>query len=570
MYNKFQIGFKAKQRTSDHILVLKTLIDSYIKQGKKLYTCFIDFAQCFDTVWRDGLFYKLLKYNIGGSFYGILRSMYQNNVCSVKVSGGRTEPFYCNNGVKQGCTLSPSLFNLYVNDLPEIFDTQCDPVTLNTTSLNCLMYADDLILLSGTENGLQKCLDRLELYCSQWHLSLNLSKTKTVIFRRNGHKLKAPCFRYGNQNVESADSYCYLGLTLKSNGDFKEAVQLLCDKATKASFCLTKSLGNHNQNIQICLRLYDSMIKPILLYGSEVWGAFVLDFEKLFTESEEKTKLYDTVKIEQNHMKFCKYLLGVHRFSTNNGVRGELGRFPLILVVICSLVSFWHRLTNLDPNDMLVAECLPALLEQNSSKNWIVAVKCILEKLDLQHVWESPSTLSAKQLKKCLNAKMKNMYCNQWYKDIWNDNRGNTQHANKLRCYRGFKQGFAPEPEPYLMHIKDKHMRSNLTKLRISAHKLQIEKGRHYPQYRPAKERICRACNIGLVESEVHFVLYCDLYNDERRIMMDGINNIYPVFSTLSDVDKFNYLMSVAEADTCNTVATYIRDSFTKRSQLIT
>lgn len=88
-YNKFQIGFKAKHCTTDHILVLKTLIDKYLKQKGKLYTCFVDFAQCFDTVWRDGLFYKLLKYNIGGLFYKVLRNMYTDSFCSVKVTGGK-------------------------------------------------------------------------------------------------------------------------------------------------------------------------------------------------------------------------------------------------------------------------------------------------------------------------------------------------------------------------------------------------------------------------------------------------------------------------------------------------
>ncbi len=73
-----------------------------------------------------------------------------------------------------------------MNDLPDIVDSQCDPVQLNVTSLNCLMYADDLVLLSSTESGLQNCLDRLHAYGNQWHLRINMTKTKTLIFRRNG------------------------------------------------------------------------------------------------------------------------------------------------------------------------------------------------------------------------------------------------------------------------------------------------------------------------------------------------------------------------------------------------
>ncbi len=109
--------------------------------------------------------------------------------------------------------------------------------------------------------------------------------------------------------------------------------------------------------------------------------------------------MYDNVTIEHVHLKYCKYILGVHRLATNNAIRGELGRFPLLLEAICSLVSFWHRLTELDPSTSLVAERLSDLKEQNIPTNWIGSIQTILEKLDLGHVWESPSSLSGNKLK---------------------------------------------------------------------------------------------------------------------------------------------------------------------------
>ncbi len=178
-----------------------------------------------------------------------------------------------------------------------MFDASCDSVKLATTSLNCLMYADDLVILSSSETGLQSCLTRLHSYCIKWHLSANMNKTKILIFRRNGRKLKAPEFLYGNQKVDIEEAYCYLGLTLTSNGDFKEAMQLLLDKATKASFSLSRALGNHNHSVNVALKLYESTVKPVLLYGSEVWGAFSINFEKLLCDTEGKTKLYDAVSL---------------------------------------------------------------------------------------------------------------------------------------------------------------------------------------------------------------------------------------------------------------------------------
>ena len=119
-----QIGFLPDHRTSDHIFTLRTLVDKYVNQVPrgKLYTCFVDFKKAFDSVWHDGLFYKLLQYNIGGKFYDLIKNLYSKTKCSIKISNQRTEFFdYCK-GVRQGCILSPMLFNLYLNEIPFLLD----------------------------------------------------------------------------------------------------------------------------------------------------------------------------------------------------------------------------------------------------------------------------------------------------------------------------------------------------------------------------------------------------------------------------------------------------------------
>jgi hypothetical protein len=72
------------------------------------------------------------------------------------------------------------LFKLYINDLPDIFDQTCFPITLDKISINCLMFADDLLLLSETPEGLQNCIDKLNSYCNRWQLSINIQKTKVI------------------------------------------------------------------------------------------------------------------------------------------------------------------------------------------------------------------------------------------------------------------------------------------------------------------------------------------------------------------------------------------------------
>ena len=189
--HKSQIGFLPKNRTSDHLLTLRTLIDKYVHcHGEKVYACFVDFRKAFDSVWHDGLLYKLLQIGVGGCFYKLIKNLYSKSSCALKIGTSQTRSFSYSRGVRQGCILSPLLFNLYVNDLPSAFqNTLSDPIILpNGTKLNSLLYADDLIIISRSKIGLQNCLNTLSSFCNSWMLDTNSKKTKVMVFQNERRK----------------------------------------------------------------------------------------------------------------------------------------------------------------------------------------------------------------------------------------------------------------------------------------------------------------------------------------------------------------------------------------------
>ena len=152
-----QIGFKKGHSTSDHIFLLTTVLDKVVKKDKeKLYTAFIDFKKAYDTVDRELLFEHLNDLGINGPFLQNLKSMYENTKYFIKLTGGYTDALESNLGLKQGCPLSPLLVNLYIDNMNKIFSTECDPIKLQGFALNHFLYADDLLLLSKTPQGLQK------------------------------------------------------------------------------------------------------------------------------------------------------------------------------------------------------------------------------------------------------------------------------------------------------------------------------------------------------------------------------------------------------------------------------
>ena len=225
------------------MFVLRTLIEKYTKDYKgKLYTCFIDFWKAFERAEHNILFYNLRQIGISGNFYNIIKDTYANNSLSVKIKSDFTQSFPSNIGDRQGDTLSPDLFKVFINDLPEIFDSSCDGFDIGTYHLNCLSYAGGVILLSKTETGLQNCISKLGKYCDDWCLEVNYDKSKVIVFNKAG-KFYETKFTYKDQKLESVREYRYLGVTFAISGSFSYASSELYEKGLKGFFKLKSIFG---------------------------------------------------------------------------------------------------------------------------------------------------------------------------------------------------------------------------------------------------------------------------------------------------------------------------------------
>ena len=157
--SKNQIGFLPKYRTTDHIYTLHTLIEKNVHhtENGKIFTCFVDLRNAFDSIWHEGLYYRLLQCGIGGKTFDIIKSMYSGNKCSIKIGDQHTNIFSQKRGVRQGCNLSPTLFNIFINKLAETLEPSTAPgLPLHDTEIKSLFYADDLVLMSPTKEGLQQ------------------------------------------------------------------------------------------------------------------------------------------------------------------------------------------------------------------------------------------------------------------------------------------------------------------------------------------------------------------------------------------------------------------------------
>ena len=274
-------------------------------------------------------------------------------------------------------------------------------------------------------------------------------------------------------------------------------------------------------------------------------------------------------------MHFLKWALGVHSKSSNVGVWGDTGRYPLIFECIKLSLNYYNRLNNLNDESLVFS----ALCEQKSMNlNWYKNIKCLLE-LDenytLDHVSASRNTASQshenninanenynntkhktelsnflrhngfigspksildKKLKHLTTAKpipsriyninkIHNMIRNKFI-DHW---KHSMSTSSKLQFYNSIKCTFAKEP--YLNSIKSVHDRHSLTKFRISAHDLSIERGRYNNTQR--EDRVCVWCKtsmgLDIIEDELHLLNTCDLYSKHRTTLINHISEHFPL-----------------------------------------
>uniref|UniRef100_A0A671YR74 ribonuclease H n=1 Tax=Sparus aurata TaxID=8175 RepID=A0A671YR74_SPAAU len=543
--SKSQIGFLPNYRTADHIFTLQTLIDKYVNKNKEtIHACFVDFQKAFDSVWHEGLLFKLIESGIGGKSFDVIKSIYEKN----KIGDKHTDFFPQGRGVKQGCNLSPTLFNIYINELALLLEQSPAPgLTLQDTEIQCLFYADDLVILSPTKEGLQQNLDLLHQYCQNWALSVNMKKTKIITFqKRSRFQRNEPTFKIGGTHIEQTNTYTYLGLQINSTGNLCSAVKELKEKAKRAFYAIKRSVQIQIP-IRTWLKIFNSVIEPIALYGSEVWGSLVQhDWAK-----------WDKNPIETLHTEFCKSILRVQRKTPNSACRAELGQFPLLLNIQKRSIKFWSHIKTSDPASYhYKALAYQELNIEGSPHSQLVLRLADLSPSDITNPGQPQSsyTITQKIRPNQIITKEKEKYTTYW-NDI-------TRSQHKLETYLTLNRQYTVAE--YLTTVTDQNLRKTLTMYRLSDHSLAVEKGRHHQTWLPREDRLCCHCDEGAIETELHFLTQCHKYRHIREEYFPQFEKQCPEFRGLTEREKLPLILG--EKKECAVLAAkYVTSCHNKR-----
>ena len=216
-----QVGFRAGYSTCDHIFSLHALIEILKAKKQKLFCSFIDVSKAFDSVWRVGLWTKLLKNNINGKFFRFVCNMYQGIKSYITPNGSQSS------GVRQGEICHLSYLFYFLNDLESFMHSNsCSGINLEFVPdslytylrLFVLLYVDDTVIFGVDETNFQKNLDIFYEYAKTWQLDISYDKTKILIFgTRNDDRF---AFEMGENKISVCKEFKYCGVVLTKSRSF--------------------------------------------------------------------------------------------------------------------------------------------------------------------------------------------------------------------------------------------------------------------------------------------------------------------------------------------------------------
>ena len=179
-----QNGFRKGRGTRESIFNLRIMSERAIQMQKDVYVCFIDFEKAFDRVYHKKMINILEKVGIDDADIRIIENLYWQQTAVVKINGEYTRRFKVRRGVRQGCILSPILYNIYSEFMMQDVLSPEIGVKINGQTISSIRYADDTALIAENEQDLQEVMSKLQFLGDEYGLKINKTKTKVMVISK--------------------------------------------------------------------------------------------------------------------------------------------------------------------------------------------------------------------------------------------------------------------------------------------------------------------------------------------------------------------------------------------------
>ena len=510
---KGQAGFRKGFSTLDHILTLRTIIEEGRANGRKIYCCFVDFRKAFDTVPRARLMNRMQMLGVPKEIIWGIMALYGSVLGRVRTLEGDSDIIQSTIGVKQGCPLSPTLFGMYIDEVSDYIDREGDRgAQLAGTWIPLLLYADDIVLIAESPDGMQRQLDVLQKFAEESGLSVNLGKTKIMVFNTTPQWVRrsAPKFTYGQDNVEYTDAYTYLGVVFAGP---KFALKKAADNRLSRAYAALGGLERMCSQVQFQeprtkLWLFDTLVTSAMLYGVQVWGPSV---------DQDSWRA-----MERPLISMISRMIRAKASVPHAIIRAEVAAAPIEVEALTKSVSFIHSIWNTDRcrYTRLALESSRQLALKGDTSCWYAKTNLWFQRhgfsMDrlppFQYSLEAPSLpITKTERNRIIRQDLIQLDTKRtWVEPI-------QELGTKMAFYRGnflqvSEDGFVTRPSYMDTHLSH-GLRCAIGQIRTSSHQLEIEFGRF--QGIPPEDRLCKLCGTE-PETELHYVCHCTVYYEIR------------------------------------------------------
>lgn len=257
-----QSGFLPFHSTVTQLLEIYDEIVQALNCQKEIQFLFFDISKAFDRVWHRGLLFKLEKFGIKNTMLQWFKSYLTNRKQCVILKGTKSEYLSIDAGVPQGSVLGPTLFLLYINDLPSGI--------IN----NIRLFADDTCLYVASEEmhnktqSINRDMDLIRNWASQWLVNFNASKTVNLLVSRRREPTKLN-ITFSGKIITPSEEHKHLGILINSKGTWRNHVEVLITSAhKKLSIFRGLKYKLDRKSLEI---MYKTVIRPCFEYGDVIW-----------------------------------------------------------------------------------------------------------------------------------------------------------------------------------------------------------------------------------------------------------------------------------------------------------
>ena len=280
-----QFSYQKKCSTNMCTWLVVESINHFSRNGSSVYTCFMDMKKAFDMVKYGMMFKKLLDRNIPPIYLRLLLVMYMSQTAKVRWNGSLSEAFSIMNGVKQGAVLSAILFCIYIDDLIKELRRNRDGCWMKNVFVGITVYADDIVLLSPSIDGLQNMINTCSRYAKTHNLTFSThenptkSKTKCVAFLPKKRNLKS--LNLNGKPLPWVESVKHLGTTITStNTGGCSLDQDLIEKRARYT-AKNNELRQEFHYAHPKTKVWINNVYNMSFYGAPLWDISSRNFERL-------------------------------------------------------------------------------------------------------------------------------------------------------------------------------------------------------------------------------------------------------------------------------------------------